>query len=41
MKESERLDLLKEIAGTKVYDERREESEKIMQDTGKSNVIVS
>lgn len=33
MKDSERLDLLKEVAGTRVYDERREESLKIMRDT--------
>ena len=36
MKDSERLDLLKEIGGTRVYEERRRESLKIMQDTGKS-----
>lgn len=35
MKDSERLDLLKEIGGTRVYEERRRESLKIMQDTGK------
>lgn len=34
MKDSERLDLLKEIGGTRVYEERRRESLKIMQDTG-------
>lgn len=34
MKDSERLDLLKEIGGTRVYEERRKESLKIMQDTG-------
>ncbi|CAM6125245.1 unnamed protein product [Calypogeia fissa] len=33
MKDSERLDLLKEIGGTRVYEERRKESLKIMQDT--------
>ncbi|XP_058743170.1 structural maintenance of chromosomes protein 3 [Vicia villosa] len=33
MKDSERLDLLKEIGGTRVYEERRRESLKIMQDT--------
>ena len=32
MKGSERLELLKDVAGTKVYDERREESMKIMSD---------
>jgi cbb3-type cytochrome oxidase subunit 3 len=36
MKDSERLDLLKEIGGIGVYEERRCESLKIMQDTGKS-----
>ncbi|XP_024176770.1 structural maintenance of chromosomes protein 3 [Rosa chinensis] len=34
MKDSERLDLLKEIGGTRVYEERCQESLKIMQDTG-------
>ncbi|CDY63610.1 BnaC03g72770D [Brassica napus] len=34
MKDSERLDLLKEIGGTRVYEEKRCESLKIMQDTG-------
>ncbi|KAF8098262.1 hypothetical protein N665_0270s0033 [Sinapis alba] len=34
MKDPERLDLLKEIGGTRVYEERRHESLKIMQDTG-------
>ncbi|KAL5555241.1 hypothetical protein UlMin_037477, partial [Ulmus minor] len=34
MRDSERLDLLKEIGGTRVYEERRQESLKIMQETG-------
>nr|VDC80666.1 unnamed protein product [Brassica rapa] len=34
MKDSERLDLLKEIGGTRVYEEKRCESLKVMQDTG-------
>uniref|UniRef100_A0A7N0UY74 Structural maintenance of chromosomes protein n=1 Tax=Kalanchoe fedtschenkoi TaxID=63787 RepID=A0A7N0UY74_KALFE len=34
MKDSERLDLLKEIGGTRVYEERRRESLKILQETG-------
>ncbi|EOA26480.1 hypothetical protein CARUB_v10022528mg [Capsella rubella] len=34
MKDVERLDLLKEIGGTRVYEERRRESLRIMQDTG-------
>ena len=33
MKDHERLDLLKEIGGTKVYEERREESLKVMKET--------
>ncbi|EKE42936.1 hypothetical protein ENUP19_0125G0023 [Entamoeba nuttalli] len=32
MKDSERLDLLREIAGTRVYDERREESFKMLKE---------
>lgn len=40
MKDSERLDLLKEIGGTRVYEERRRESLKIMQETGKFRYIV-
>lgn len=34
MRDSERLELLKEVAGTRVYDTRKEESLKIMLDTG-------
>lgn len=33
MKDHERLELLKEIGGTKVYEERRRESLKILQET--------
>lgn len=33
MKEKERLELLKEVAGTKVYEDRRQESLKIMNET--------
>ncbi|KAM7522838.1 hypothetical protein LguiA_012740 [Lonicera macranthoides] len=41
MKDQERLDLLKEIGGTRVYEERRRESLKIMQETGnKRNQII-
>ncbi|XP_018474869.1 structural maintenance of chromosomes protein 3-like isoform X1 [Raphanus sativus] len=41
MKDSERLGLLKEIGGTRVYEERRHESLKIMQVTGiKRNQII-
>ncbi len=36
MKDGERLNLLKEVAGTKVYEQRREESLKIMEDTGEA-----
>ena len=32
-KDAERLQLLKEVAGTRVYDERRQESLKVMEDT--------
>ncbi|KAL4578673.1 hypothetical protein LXL04_014802 [Taraxacum kok-saghyz] len=39
MKDAERLDLLKEIGGTRVYEERRRESLKIMQETGKNQII--
>jgi structural maintenance of chromosome 3 (chondroitin sulfate proteoglycan 6) len=41
MKDSERLELLKDIAGTRVYDERREESMKIMKDSGNRAVCYS
>lgn len=37
MKDSERLDLLKEIGGTRVYEERRRESLKIMHETSTSS----
>ncbi len=33
MKDHERLDLLKEIGGTKVYEERRKESLNVMKET--------
>jgi structural maintenance of chromosome 3 (chondroitin sulfate proteoglycan 6) len=35
MKDTERMELLKEVAGTRVYDDRRAESEKIMQESSK------
>jgi structural maintenance of chromosome 3 (chondroitin sulfate proteoglycan 6) len=35
MRDDRRLDLLKEVAGTNVYEERRDESMKIMEDTHK------
>jgi structural maintenance of chromosome 3 (chondroitin sulfate proteoglycan 6) len=40
MKDSERLELLKEVAGTRVYDERRDESLKIMKETGKYLMVL-
>lgn len=40
MKDSERLDLLKEIGGTRVYEERRRESLKIMHETGKFMIYL-
>lgn len=39
-KDHERLKLLREVAGTRVYDERKEESKTILKDTG-TNVHVS
>ncbi len=35
MKDQDRLHLLKDVAGTKVYEEKRAESTKIMDDTSK------
>ena len=35
-KNHERLKLLREVAGTRVYDERKEESKSILKDTGYS-----
>lgn len=32
--DSQRLKLLREVAGTRVYDERKEESNKILKETG-------
>lgn len=37
-KDHERLKLLREVAGTRVYDERKEESKTILKDTG-TNVL--
>lgn len=39
-KDHERLTLLKEVAGTHVYEQRRRESIKIMDETGESKIIV-
>ena len=33
--DSQRLKLLREVAGTRVYDERKEESKVILRETGK------
>jgi len=38
-KDHERLALLKEVAGTKVYENRRSESEKILEETGESRIL--
>lgn len=38
--DSQRLKLLREVAGTRVYDERKEESISLMKETGKINVIL-
>lgn len=38
--DSQRLKLLREVAGTRVYDERKEESISLMKETGKRKVIV-
>jgi structural maintenance of chromosome 3 (chondroitin sulfate proteoglycan 6) len=39
MSDKERLNLLKEVAGTKVYEQRRTESLKIMEETGGSSAL--
>jgi structural maintenance of chromosome 3 (chondroitin sulfate proteoglycan 6) len=41
MKDSDRLNLLKEIAGTTVYEERRQESLAILQDTSSKQTQIS
>lgn len=41
MSDRQRLDLLKEVAGTRVYDERREESLKIMAETDEKREKIS
>lgn len=41
MKDRERLDLLKEVAGTSVYEKRRAESRKIMRDTDARRVKIN
>ena len=39
-KDQDRLHLLKEVAGTKVYEERRAESTKIMDETSASLGVI-
>ena len=39
-KDHERLKLLREVAGTRVYDERKEESKTILKDTGIIIIII-
>lgn len=39
--DSQRLKLLREVAGTRVYDERKEESNGILKDTGQYPVHVT
>jgi structural maintenance of chromosome 3 (chondroitin sulfate proteoglycan 6) len=39
-KDQERLQLLKEVAGTKVYEQRRQESQKIMQETSQKRTQI-
>lgn len=38
--DSQRLKLLREVAGTRVYDERKEESISLMKETGKNSPFV-
>ncbi|KAH8916309.1 hypothetical protein BT69DRAFT_1314073 [Atractiella rhizophila] len=40
LKDAERLDLLKEVAGTKVYEDRRSESLKIMEETDQKRTKI-
>ena len=40
-KNHERLKLLREVAGTRVYDERKEESKTILKDTGMTVLKIS
>lgn len=41
MKDAERLDLLKEVAGTQVYEDRRKESLKIMDETAAKKLKIA
>ena len=38
--DSQRLKLLREVAGTRVYDERKEESRAILKETGNDCVLL-
>lgn len=38
--DSQRLKLLREVAGTRVFDERKEESNTILKDTGIVYIII-
>ena len=38
--DSQRLKLLREVAGTRVYDERKEESRTILKETGNGHVSL-
>ena len=40
MRDSERLELLKEIGGVKVYEEKRKESAKVIHDTSVNRVQI-
>ena len=40
MKDAERLELLKEIGGVKVYEERRKETAKIMNETSGNRIQI-
>ncbi len=38
--DANRLQLLREVAGTKVYDEKKQESEVILAETGMKNIMI-
>lgn len=40
MRDSERLELLKEIGGAKVYEERRKESIKVINETSNNRILI-
>jgi len=39
--DSQRLKLLREVAGTKVYDERKEETKAILKETGVGQTLLT